>query len=51
MWRGGCIIRSHFLGKIKEAFDENSELKNLLLAPYFLTEVEKGQDSLRTGIE
>jgi 6-phosphogluconate dehydrogenase len=47
MWRGGCIIRSHFLGKIKEAFDTNPSLKNLLLAPYFLKEVESGQQSLR----
>jgi 6-phosphogluconate dehydrogenase len=35
MWRGGCIIRARFLGKIKEAFDENPELPNLLLAPHF----------------
>jgi 6-phosphogluconate dehydrogenase len=35
MWRGGCIIRSAFLGKIKEAFDKNPSLTNLLLAPYF----------------
>jgi 6-phosphogluconate dehydrogenase len=35
MWRGGCIIRSVFLGKIKEAFDTNPELQNLLLAPHF----------------
>ena len=35
MWRGGCIIRSTFLGKIKDAFDENPELSNLLLSPYF----------------
>lgn len=35
MWRGGCIIRSAFLGKIKEAFDKNPELSNLLLDPYF----------------
>ena len=35
MWRGGCIIRSAFLGKIKEAFDADPELNNLLLAPYF----------------
>ncbi|MDD5973943.1 MAG: decarboxylating NADP(+)-dependent phosphogluconate dehydrogenase [Spirochaetales bacterium] len=35
MWRGGCIIRSTFLGKIKDAFDENPELTNLLLSPYF----------------
>ncbi|HZK21961.1 MAG TPA: decarboxylating NADP(+)-dependent phosphogluconate dehydrogenase [Oscillospiraceae bacterium] len=35
MWRGGCIIRSVFLGKIKDAFDKDSSLKNLLLDPYF----------------
>ena len=35
MLRGGCIIRSVFLGKIKEAFDKNPELSNLLLDPYF----------------
>ena len=40
MWRGGCIIRSTFLGKIKEAFDKNPELSNLLLDPYFKALVE-----------
>ena len=35
MWRGGCIIRSRFLGKIKEAYDKNSELSNLLMDDYF----------------
>lgn len=35
MWRGGCIIRSVFLGKIKEAYDKNPELENLLLDEYF----------------
>jgi 6-phosphogluconate dehydrogenase len=35
MWRGGCIIRSVFLGKIKEAFDSNPNLTNLLLDPFF----------------
>ncbi|MDZ7608413.1 MAG: decarboxylating NADP(+)-dependent phosphogluconate dehydrogenase [Cyclobacteriaceae bacterium] len=35
MWRGGCIIRSAFLGKIKEAFDKNKDLKNLMLDPFF----------------
>ena len=35
MWRGGCIIRSVFLGKIKEAYDKDPELQNLLLDPYF----------------
>jgi len=35
MWRGGCIIRSVFLGKIKEAFERDTELNNLLIDPYF----------------
>ena len=35
MWRGGCIIRSAFLGKIKEAFDNNPDIKNLLVDSYF----------------
>ena len=39
MWRGGCIIRSAFLGKIKEAFDADPALSNLLMAPYFRDEV------------
>ena len=41
MWRGGCIIRSVFLGKIKEAYDKNPQLSNLLLDPYFKGTVEK----------
>jgi 6-phosphogluconate dehydrogenase len=47
MWRGGCIIRSMFLGKIKEAFDKNPELSNLLLDPFFKDTVVKAQDSWR----
>ncbi|MHC4881611.1 MAG: decarboxylating NADP(+)-dependent phosphogluconate dehydrogenase [Planctomycetota bacterium] len=47
MWRGGCIIRSVFLGKIKEAFDKNPELNNLLLDPFFKDAVEKAQDAWR----
>ncbi|WP_305074342.1 decarboxylating NADP(+)-dependent phosphogluconate dehydrogenase [Propionivibrio sp.] len=43
MWRGGCIIRSRFLGKIKEAFDRNPALSNLLLDDYFRGEIHKGQ--------
>jgi 6-phosphogluconate dehydrogenase len=35
MWRGGCIIRSRFLGKIKEAFDKKPDLQNLLLDDFF----------------
>ena len=41
MWRGGCIIRSVFLGKIKEAYDRDPNLTNLLLDPYFKSTVEK----------
>jgi len=40
MWRGGCIIRSRFLGKIHDAFQENSSLSNLLLAPFFTTAIK-----------
>ena len=47
MWRGGCIIRSVFLGKIKEAFDNNPELPNLLLDPYFKDVIEKAQAGWR----
>jgi 6-phosphogluconate dehydrogenase len=47
MWRGGCIIRSVFLGKIKDAFDKNPELKNLLLDPFFKEIVVSSQDSWR----
>lgn len=47
MWRGGCIIRSVFLGKIKEAFDKNYELTNLLLDPFFKEKIEAAQDSWR----
>jgi 6-phosphogluconate dehydrogenase len=47
MWRGGCIIRSVFLGKIKDAFDRDPELSNLLLDPYFTEQVEKAQAAWR----
>ncbi len=47
MWRGGCIIRSAFLGKIKKAFDKNPELVNLLLDPFFTKAVKKAQTSWR----
>jgi 6-phosphogluconate dehydrogenase len=47
MWRGGCIIRSIFLGKIKEAFDNNPELNNLLLDPFFKGKIEAAQDGWR----
>ena len=47
MWRGGCIIRSAFLGKIKEAFDNDPTITNLLLAPFFSDKVEKAQAGWR----
>ena len=50
MWRGGCIIRSVFLGKIKDAFDSNAELTNLLLDPFFTDAVTKAQAAWRRVI-
>ena len=47
MWRGGCIIRSVFLGKIKEAFEKNASLKNLLLDDFFAKAVQDAQASWR----
>jgi 6-phosphogluconate dehydrogenase len=47
MWRGGCIIRSAFLGKIKEAFDSDPDLTNLLLDPYFKEQIENAQAAWR----
>ncbi len=47
MWRGGCIIRSAFLGKIKKAFEKNPNLENLLLDPFFKRAVSKNQTSWR----
>ena len=43
IWRGGCIIRSVFLSKIKDAFGKKPDLENLLLDPLFKRAVEKGQ--------
>ena len=47
LWRGGCIIRSAFLDKIKDAFEANPKLENLLLAPYFATEIAGAQSAWR----
>jgi 6-phosphogluconate dehydrogenase len=47
MWRGGCIIRSAFLGNIREAFDKNPGLDNLLLDPYFRERIENAQPGWR----
>jgi 6-phosphogluconate dehydrogenase len=50
LWRGGCIIRAVFLERIKEAFDADANLENLLLAPYFRAAVEKAQPAWRNVI-
>jgi len=47
IWRGGCIIRAKFLDRIKEAYDKDPGLKNLLLAPYFRDGVDNAQDAWR----
>ena len=47
MWRGGCIIRSVFLGKIKEAYEKNPDLDNLLLDDYFAGQIQACTDGLR----
>ena len=46
LWRGGCIIRARFLDRIKEAFDADPKLENLLLAPYFTEAVDEAQAGL-----
>jgi len=50
MWRGGCIIRSAFLGKIKEAFVNNPATTNLLLDPFFMATVDKAQKGWRNVV-
>ncbi len=47
IWRNGCIIRAQFLGRIKEAFDQDPDLANLLLNPYFKQAIEKNQPAWR----
>jgi len=47
MWRGGCIIRSAFLGQIKEAYDRNPKLTNLLLDDFFKEAIHRCQKSWR----
>ncbi len=47
MWRGGCIIRSVFLEKIKDAFEKDPGLRNLLLDPFFRETVHRAQESWR----
>jgi 6-phosphogluconate dehydrogenase len=50
MWRGGCIIRAKFLEDIKKAFDDDPELPNLLLAPFFKNAIDEAQDSWRNVV-
>jgi 6-phosphogluconate dehydrogenase len=50
MWRGGCIIRSRFLGKIKEAYDNNPKLSNLMLDDFFRGEIKKSQKGWRNVV-
>ena len=50
LWRGGCIIRSVFLARIKEAFDKNQKLSNLLLDPFFKETIESSQEAWRRVI-
>ncbi|MFA5238659.1 MAG: NADP-dependent phosphogluconate dehydrogenase [Phycisphaerae bacterium] len=47
IWRGGCIIRAHFLRRIKEAYDNNANIANLLLDPYFKKIIEDAQGNWR----
>ena len=49
-WRGGCIIRSVFLGKIKEAFDKNAKLSNLMLDPFFRKAIKDCQRAWRNAV-
>ncbi len=50
LWRGGCIIRAQFLDRIKEAFDQEPNLENLLLYPYFQKAIEAAQESWRAVV-
>jgi len=50
LWRGGCIIRAKFLDRIKEAFAQEPQLENLLLAPYFREVIDKAQPAWRRVI-
>jgi 6-phosphogluconate dehydrogenase len=50
MWRGGCIIRSRFLGKIKDAYESNAKLTNLLLDDYFRGEIKRCQKGWRNVV-
>ena len=51
MWRGGCIIRSQFLDNIKQAFDKNPKLENLLLDDFFATEIKRAETGWRKTVK
>jgi 6-phosphogluconate dehydrogenase len=51
MWRGGCIIRSQFLGKIRDAFTKNADLENLLLDDYFKAAIDESQAGWRNTVK
>ena len=50
IWRGGCIIRAKFLNRIKEAFDRNAQLENLMLDPFFSSILERSQANWRLAV-
>jgi 6-phosphogluconate dehydrogenase len=50
MWRGGCIIRSRFLGNIRQAYDEDQALENLLLDKFFISEIKISEAGWRTAV-
>ena len=50
IWRGGCIIRARFLDRIKDAYDSQPDLANLLLAPYFTDAIKNAQDGWRRTV-
>jgi 6-phosphogluconate dehydrogenase len=50
MWRGGCIIRSQFLNDIKQAYTDNPELENLLLADYFVNAMQQAEAGWRQAV-
>ncbi len=50
MWRGGCIIRSQFLNDIKQAYNQNPDLENLLLADFFVDAMEQAESGWREAV-
>jgi 6-phosphogluconate dehydrogenase len=51
IWRGGCIIRAQFLDRIKDAYEKQSRLPNLMLAPFFQDALASGQDAWRRVVK